>query len=258
MALLSVKRFLTQLEEEAAYRRVISMLLEAVATHALNLDGLAEILRTGRVPRPLGLWPGGLCEFLTLTVDLQAQERPDRLMRLFASWVMLNAYAWPEREGQGIIEQGDERRLLVLIQSSLALGPAFVRAAVRFVSWAQSEGKDTHEYVSDLFYLFTRLVLSAASPDAADVAAAPALYDKLVAEEQRVRSERARPHSLASSPPTWLFGLHDDFQPEIFRSEWVKVASLVLDQSRGSGSAEVNPALIELKIRLKAQQAVTP
>jgi GGDEF domain-containing protein len=38
MALLSVKRFLTQLEEEAAYRRVLSMLLEAVATHALNLD----------------------------------------------------------------------------------------------------------------------------------------------------------------------------------------------------------------------------
>jgi hypothetical protein len=179
-------------------------------------------------------------------------------MRLFASWVMLNAYAWPEREGQGITEQGDERRLLVLIQSSLALGPAFVRAAVRFVSWAQSEGKDTHEYVSDLFYLFTRLVLSATSPDAADVAAAPALYDKLVAEEQRVRSERARPHSLASSTPTWLFGLHDDFQPEIFRSEWVKVASLVLDQSRGSGSAKVNPALIELKMRLKAQQAVTP
>ena len=39
MALLGVKRFLTQLEEEAAYRRVISMLLEAVAAHALNLDG---------------------------------------------------------------------------------------------------------------------------------------------------------------------------------------------------------------------------
>ena len=39
MALLSVKRFLTQLEEEAAYRRVISMLLEAVATNAISLDG---------------------------------------------------------------------------------------------------------------------------------------------------------------------------------------------------------------------------
>jgi len=38
MALLSVKRFLTQLEEEAAYRRAISILLEGVATHALNLD----------------------------------------------------------------------------------------------------------------------------------------------------------------------------------------------------------------------------
>jgi GGDEF domain-containing protein len=38
MALLGVKRFLTQLEEEAAYRRVISMLLEGVATHALDLD----------------------------------------------------------------------------------------------------------------------------------------------------------------------------------------------------------------------------
>ena len=38
MALLSVKRFLTQLEEEAAYRRAISMLLEGVSAHALNLD----------------------------------------------------------------------------------------------------------------------------------------------------------------------------------------------------------------------------
>jgi GGDEF domain-containing protein len=38
MALLNAKRFLTQLEEEAAYRKVISMLLEGVATHAPNLD----------------------------------------------------------------------------------------------------------------------------------------------------------------------------------------------------------------------------
>ena len=38
MALLSVKRFLTQLEEEAAYRRVISLLLEGVAAHAADLD----------------------------------------------------------------------------------------------------------------------------------------------------------------------------------------------------------------------------
>jgi GGDEF domain-containing protein len=38
MALMSVKRYLTQMEEEAAYRRLVSMLLDAVATNALNLD----------------------------------------------------------------------------------------------------------------------------------------------------------------------------------------------------------------------------
>ncbi|MGB7758221.1 MAG: GGDEF domain-containing protein [Bryobacteraceae bacterium] len=41
MALLSVKRFLTQLEEEAAYRKVISTLLDGVAAHALELDSEA-------------------------------------------------------------------------------------------------------------------------------------------------------------------------------------------------------------------------
>ena len=43
MALLNAKRFLTQLEEEAAYRRVISTLLEGVAAHALNLDSDAHL-----------------------------------------------------------------------------------------------------------------------------------------------------------------------------------------------------------------------
>jgi hypothetical protein len=233
-------------------------LAEGGPDHALNLEGLAEILRTGRVPRPLGLWPGGLCEFLTLTVDLQAQERPDRLMRLFAGWVMLNAYAWPEREGQGITEQGDERRLLVLIQSSTALGPAFVRASLRFVSWAQSQGKDTHDSVSDLFYQFTRLILSAASPDAADVAAAPALYAELVAKEQRIRRKEAGQHSPDWPESEWLFGLYNDFEPETFRREWVRAASLALDHLRTSGSAELNPALIELMKRLEARQAVAP
>src|SRR5208283_2602861 len=38
MALMSVKRYLTQMEEEAAYRKVVSTLLDAVATNAVNLD----------------------------------------------------------------------------------------------------------------------------------------------------------------------------------------------------------------------------
>jgi GGDEF domain-containing protein len=38
MALMSVKRYLTQMEEEAAYRKVVSMLLDCVAASALNLD----------------------------------------------------------------------------------------------------------------------------------------------------------------------------------------------------------------------------
>jgi GGDEF domain-containing protein len=38
MALTSIKRFLAKSEEEAAYRRVISMLLDGVSAHAMNLD----------------------------------------------------------------------------------------------------------------------------------------------------------------------------------------------------------------------------
>ncbi len=38
MALVSIKRLLAKSEEDAAYRRVISMLLEGVSTHALPLD----------------------------------------------------------------------------------------------------------------------------------------------------------------------------------------------------------------------------
>jgi GGDEF domain-containing protein len=38
MALMSVKRYLTPLEEATAYRKVVSMLLDGVATNALNLD----------------------------------------------------------------------------------------------------------------------------------------------------------------------------------------------------------------------------
>jgi len=46
MPLVSIKRFLAKAEEEAAYRRVISMLLDGVATHALSLD--REARRTFR------------------------------------------------------------------------------------------------------------------------------------------------------------------------------------------------------------------
>jgi GGDEF domain-containing protein len=38
MALMSGRRYLTPLEEEAAFRRVVSMLLDGVATNAMNLD----------------------------------------------------------------------------------------------------------------------------------------------------------------------------------------------------------------------------
>lgn len=229
----------------------------------MNREGLVEILRTGVVPRPLGLWPGSLCEFLTLSVHEpnmtpSPEERRDQIIHLFASWVMLNAYARTERGQDGLTEEGDERRLLALTTNSLALGPDFVRAAAQFVSWAQSEGKDTHDSVSDLFYLFSRLVLSLASPDAADVASAPALYDKLVAEEQRVSREMAEEHSPGWPAPAWLFGLYDDFEPESVRRGWVRAAVWALDHLRTSGSAELNPGLVELKERLAEQKAAKP
>ena len=49
MALMSVKRYLTPLEEATAYRKLVSMLLDGVAANALNLDPEAFRLFCDRI-----------------------------------------------------------------------------------------------------------------------------------------------------------------------------------------------------------------
>jgi hypothetical protein len=166
-------------------------------------------------------------------------------------------YIQRSTEGSGVVSVGMGFIAARITSGIPVVIPPSIPAA-RFVSWAQSEGKDTHDSVSDLFYLFSRLVLSLASPDAADVASAPALYDKLVAEEQRVSREMAEEHSPGWPAPAWLFGLYDDFEPESVRRGWARAAVWALDHLRTSGSAELNPGLIELEERLAEQKAAKP
>ncbi|HWH72573.1 MAG TPA: hypothetical protein VNT26_24640, partial [Candidatus Sulfotelmatobacter sp.] len=114
------------------------------------LRSLAEILRTGTVPSPLPpADPVEICHIvgchtLELSTPLSPEERRRAIMRLFGAWILLNVYARPERYDNGQTEAGDELALQHLTQTSVALGPEFVRAAIRFVSWAQSAAAAAH------------------------------------------------------------------------------------------------------------------
>ena len=216
---------------------------------------LAEILRTGKVPCPL--LPAGNCSFLMgetleLCAPLSLEQRRHEVMRLFASWILVNAYTRPERERDGYIEQGDELALQNLTEISVALGPEFVRAAIRLILWAQSEGAATHDPVATLFYLLSLLTLRCALPGAEEIAAAPAVYDMLVAEERKVRSQMSEDESANWNPePAWLFGLYDgNDDPRCVQRRWVKTAAWVVNRLDSSTSGELDPRLGEFKRRL--------
>ena len=223
------------------------------------LRGLSEILRTGKVPCPTG--EVEICHILRwgtldLSTPLSPEQRRHEVTHLFGSWILLNAYADPERYQNGQTERGDELALQNLTEISVALGPKFVRAAICFVMWAQSKGAVTHDPTENLFYLLSLLILRCASPDAEDIAAAPAVYDTLVAEERKLRYELSEDEDVNQSlKPAWLFGLYDGYDDGPVKSEsvqrkWVKTAVGVLDRLTSSTSGQLDPRLVEFKHRL--------
>jgi hypothetical protein len=222
---------------------------------------LVEILRTGQVPCPLSAAPGEICNLLTCgTFDpatpLTPEQRRPEVMRLFAMWILLNAYARPTTDRMGYDENGDELALLNLAQSSLALGPDYVRASLRFVRWAQSAGPAAHHPVEDLFYRLCLLVLLCVSPDAADIQSAPAAYDSLVAAEQEVRRQiLEEPSEYWTPEAAWLFGLYDGSCDGVVKSDsiqrrWVRTAVWAVDRLGASGSGKLDPKLAEFRRRL--------
>jgi hypothetical protein len=221
--------------------------------------GLREILRTGNVPCPDGDFE--ICTLLRwgtldLSMPLTTEKRRHEVTRLFGSWILLNAYAHPERRQNGQIEMGDELALQNLCEISVALGPEFVRAATRFVSWAQSAGAAAHDPIDNLFYLLSLLVLRCASTDAEQIAAAPAVYDTLVDQERELRQQLSEDESESWTPePAWLFGLYRGDNDGVLKSEsvqrkWVRTAVWVLDQLAASTSGELDPRLTEFRSRL--------
>lgn len=223
------------------------------------LKGLREILRTGNV-----LCPGGdfeICnllrwETLDLSVPLTTEKRRHEVTRLFGAWILLNAYAHPERCQNGQIEAGDELALQNLCETSVALGPEFVRAAIHFVLWAQSAGATANDFIDSLFYLLSLLVLRCASADAEQIAAAPAVYDTLVDQERKLRQQLSKEESKSWTPePAWLFGLYRGDHDGLLKSEsvqrrWVRTAVWVLDRLAASTSRGVDPRLVEFRHRL--------
>jgi hypothetical protein len=223
------------------------------------LKGLSEILRTGKVPCPVSELE--ICNILRWgTLDLSTPLSPEQhrheITRLFGSWILLNAYADPERDQNDQTERGDELALQNLTEISVALGPKFVRAAIRFVLWAQSKGAAGHDPTENLFYLLSLLVLRCASPDAEDIAAAPAAYGALVGEERKLRHELSEDEAANRSlKPAWLFDLYDGHDDGLVKSEsvqrkWVKTAVWVLDRLASSASGQLDPRLVEFKHRL--------
>jgi hypothetical protein len=239
--------------------------LESMATYdggmaqQANHQALSEILRTGEVPSPLPPDPGEICNLMRWeTFDpakpLAPQKRRHQIMRLFSTWILLNAYTRPKTDRMGYDEDGDEIALLNLAQISLALGPDYIRASLRFVRWAQSAGPAAHDPVEDLFYRLTVLVLLCASPDAADLQAAPAAYESLEAAERQVRCQvSAKPSGYWPLRLARLFGLYDGaldgLAPGRRRRKWVKTAAWVLDRLESSGPGPLPPSLLDFRRR---------
>jgi hypothetical protein len=223
-------------------------------------QALVEILRTGEVPCPLSGVPGEICNLLRWeTFDpatpLPPEQRRHEVMRLFATWILINAYTRPQKDRMGYDEDGDELALLNLTQISLALGPDYVRASLRFAQWAQSVDPAAHHPVEKLFYSLCLLVLLCASPDAADIQLAPAAYDSLVAAETEVRRQVSENPSENWTPEAaWLFGLYDGcldgLEPGSLRREWVKTVVWAVDRLEASGPDDLDPRLGEFKRRL--------
>jgi hypothetical protein len=221
--------------------------------------GLREILRTGNVPCRVGDFE--ICNILRwgtldLSVPLTPVRRRHEVSRLLGSWILLNAYAQPERCQNSQIETGDELALQNLCEISVALGPEFVRAAIRLVLWAQSAGAAAQDPIDNLFYLLSLLVLRCASPDAEQIAAAPAVYDTLVVQERKLRQQLSEEASESCRPgPEWLFGLYGGDHDGVLKSEsvqrkWVRTAVWVLDRLAASNSGKVDPRLVEFRHRL--------
>jgi len=220
---------------------------------------LREILRTGRV-----LCSGDTFEVcnilrwgtLDLSVPLTSETRCHEVTRLFGSWILLNAYAQPERFQNGQIESGDELALQNLCEISVALGPEFVRAAIPLVFWAQTAGAAAHDRLENLFYALSLLVLRCASPDAEQIAAAPAVYDNLVHQEQELRGQLSAEGSENCLPGSaWLFGLYQGdndgpLKSESIQRKWVRTAVWVLGRLAASSSGGANPRLVEFRHRL--------
>jgi hypothetical protein len=224
-------------------------------------EALAEILRTGAVPPPLLLASAEICNLLMwgavqLDTPFTLEQRRDQVMCLFASWILINAYTRPERARDGSIEQGDELALQNLTELSMELGPEFVRASIRFVLWAQSEGAAAHDPMDNLFYLLSLLVLRCASPDPEEVAAAPAVYDVLVAGEQQLRRQMCEDESAGRPPErAWLFGLYNGSCDGVVKSDsiqrrWVRTAVWALDRLEASGSGRLDSRLAAFRVAL--------
>ena len=227
-----------------------------------NNEALVEILRTGEVPSPLAPDPGEICGLLRWErcepiAPLTPTQRRHEVMRLFAMWILLNAHAGQNTDRMGYDEDGVELTLVNLTAISVALGPEFVRAAIRFVLWAKCKRAATHDPMDNLFYLLSLFVLRCASKDAEECAAAPAVYDALVTEERQLRRQMSEHQSADWTPgPVWLFGLYNGSYDGLVKSEsiqrkWVGTATWVVNHLGPSLSGELDSTLAEFKRHLE-------
>jgi hypothetical protein len=232
-----------------------------------NLQALVEILRTGKVPCPLPPEPGEICNLmrwasLDPAAPVAPEERRSLIMRLFSTWILLNAYARPIDMRSGYDDDGDALALLNLVQIAMALGPDHVRASTRFVQWAQAAGPTAHCLWEDLFYRLCLLLLLCASPDAAARQAAPAACEALVAAEQEVRRQMSAAPPLCwwmTPKPAWFFGLYDGgldgLESGSLQRAWTRTAAVALTRLESSGSGSIHPVLVEFKRRLAEQSS---
>ncbi len=178
-----------------------------------NKSALTSYRDCSVVPGDLPWNPAEVCNLLLWDTRT---DRASATMRLYGSWILVQAYTQIESLNNGLVQDGDEHAVVALAESALNLGGVFPDQTARYFYWAYLAflHAGDHRNSARPFYLFGLLVTAAAVSDKASTENLLSIDRRLQAEEQRVRTaELVGAYSLVRGSgdfPIWLLGLAGD------------------------------------------------
>jgi len=180
---------------------------------ARNKSALTSYRDSGIVPGELPWNPAEVCNLLRWDTRT---DHPSATMRLFGSWILVQAYTQIESLKTGLVQDNDHFAIVTMAESSLDLGGMFPEQAARYFYWAYLAllQAGDHRNVARPFYLFGLLITAAIVRGQVSPQELLCIAQQLQADEQRVRAaELGGDYSFEAHSrdfPIWLLGLAGD------------------------------------------------